>query len=137
MPVEAIGSTLSNQSTTGTNSVLNQEEFLKLFLTELNFQDPLEPINNREFLAQMAQFSALEQNRQTTESVNNLVFMSSTAQSVGLLGKVVNVAGIAGEQAGKVSSVQFTQSGPSLVVTLDSGAVLKDVKLSQVISVIN
>lgn len=137
MPVEAIGSTLSSQNATGTNSVLNQEEFLKLFLTELNFQDPLEPINNREFLAQMAQFSALEQNRQTTESVNNLVFMSSTAQSVGLLGKVVNVAGVAGEQTGKVSSVQFTQSGPSLVVTLDSGAVLKDVKLSQVISVIN
>ena len=137
MPVEAIGSPLSSNQTSPTRSVLNQEELLKLFLTELNFQDPLEPINNREFLAQMAQFSALEQNRQTTESIDNLVFMNSTAQSLGLLGRVVFVASPSGEKKGAVSSVQFTQNGPSLLVTLEDGSLLNDVRLSQVIRVVN
>lgn len=132
MPVDAIGSTLGDNSSALTKSTLNQEDFLRLFLTELNFQDPLEPLNNREFLAQMAQFSSLEQSRQATEQMENLVFMNSTAQSVGLLGRRVEVVGDAGTVTGTVSAIQFTSSGPLLSVTTAAGDALPNIRLSQV-----
>lgn len=139
MPVDAIGGVLSEQSATPTKSVLSQEDFLRLFLTELNFQDPMEPLNNREFLAQMAQFSSLQQAGETTKQIENLAFMNSTAQSVGLIGRNVTVASGTGEFTGAVTSVTFTQSGPLL--NISSGGqpptVLKDVRLSQVIRVQN
>ena len=132
MPVDAIGSQLGSSTDATAKSTLKQEDFLRLFLTELNFQDPLEPINNREFLAQMAQFASLEQSRQATESMENLVFMNSTAQSVGLLGRRVEVIGESGSVTGTVSAVQFSASGPLLSVNTDAGAALPNVRLSQV-----
>lgn len=132
MPVDAIGSSLGNETSALSKSTLNQEDFLRLFLTELNFQDPLEPINNREFLAQMAQFSSLEQARQATEQMESLVFMNSTSQSVGLLGKKVEVVSDAGNVTGSVSAIQFTSNGPLLSITTDAGDALPNVRLSQV-----
>jgi len=48
MAIEAIGNELSTTTSELAQSRLGQEDFIKLFLTELTFQDPLEPINNRE-----------------------------------------------------------------------------------------
>lgn len=43
------------------NNSLGQDAFLKILLTQIQHQDPLEPLQDREFIAQMAQFSSLEQ----------------------------------------------------------------------------
>ena len=43
------------------NAAVSQEDFLKILLTQLRFQDPLKPIDNQQFVAQLAQFSALEE----------------------------------------------------------------------------
>ncbi len=45
----------------GTGDALGREAFLRLLVTELKNQNPLDPVDNREFVAQLAQFSALEQ----------------------------------------------------------------------------
>jgi len=69
MPVDAIGTILNPQSATATQqNTIDQEDFIKLFLSQLQFQDPLEPVDNREFLAQLAQFSNLEQTRRTSQN---------------------------------------------------------------------
>ena len=74
MPVDAIGGVVSNGSTSvNSNSTIDQEGFIKLFLTQLQFQDPLEPVDNREFLAQLAQFSNLEQSRQLSLNTESLL----------------------------------------------------------------
>tara|TARA_B100000965_G_C19566046_1_gene746875 strand:+ start:1275 stop:1691 length:417 start_codon:yes stop_codon:yes gene_type:complete len=133
MAIDAIGSTLGSTSTELTQSTLGQEDFIKLFLTELTFQDPLEPINNREFLAQMAQFANLEQTRITNENTENLVAMNSTAQSLGLLGRQVEVLTESGESVlGEVSAISFSASGPVLTINGINGNVLPDVRLAQI-----
>jgi len=130
--MEAIGNVLSaGQQATGT-STLNQEDFIKLFLTQLNFQDPMEPVDNREFLAQIAQFSSLEQARQTGERINDLVTLNSTAQSVSILGRFVEVSNDFGVSTGTVSAVRFSAEGPLLTVTFTGGGVSSDIKLSQI-----
>jgi len=133
MAVEAIGSELSSTTTELAKSSLGQEDFIKLFLTELTFQDPLEPINNREFLAQMAQFANLEQTRITNENTNNLVSMNATGQSLDLLGRQAQIQTATGNTViGTVSAVAFSSTGPVLTVTQSNGSVVTDVRLSQI-----
>lgn len=132
MPVDAIGSALSSSATGLSQSSLTQDDFIKLFLTQLTFQDPLEPVDNREFLAQMAQFANLEQARVANENTNNLVTMSATSQSLGLLGKQVAVNSDAGSVLGSVSSISFSSTGPLLTISKSDGTVIPNVRLSQI-----
>jgi flagellar basal-body rod modification protein FlgD len=132
MPVDAIGAPLSQAVSPTQNSGLSQEDFIKLFLAQLNFQDPLKPLDNREFLAQMAQFANLQQSKTMSDDLKNLVFMNSTAQSIGLLGREVEVAGDNGAVTGTVKTISFSQSGPQLSVTTSDNNVLTGIKLSQV-----
>jgi flagellar basal-body rod modification protein FlgD len=133
MPVEAIGSVLNQEATTNlSNSTLNQEDFLKLFLAELNFQDPMEPVDNKEFLSQIAQFSAMDQNRKTTEEIENLVFLNSSAQSLGLLGQQVEFLDSSFIESGVISAVRFTDEGSLLTVQRTDGSFLPNIRMSQV-----
>jgi flagellar basal-body rod modification protein FlgD len=133
MPVDAIGSILNQQDASVTrNNTIDQEDFIKLFLSQLQFQDPLEPVDNREFLAQLAQFSNLEQTRQTSQNTEGMLVMSSAAQALGLLNKTVEVQVNGAANTGSVIAVNFTTSGPELSVQTTAGPVLTAIHLSQV-----
>ncbi len=133
MPVDAIGGVLNAQDTNATqNSTINQEDFIRLFLTQLQFQDPLEPVDNREFLAQLAQFTSLEQSRQTSQNTTDLLSMTATTQAVSLLNRQVDVNGLATAFTGTVIAVEFNSAGSQLTVRSTSGQVLTAIRLSQV-----
>lgn len=133
MPVDAIGSILNQADTTVTRqNTIDQEDFIKLFLSQLQFQDPLEPVDNREFLSQLAQFSNLEQTRQTSQNTEGLLVMNSSAQALALLGKTVEIQGTGAATVGSVIAVNFTSSGPELSISTTSGQILTSVRLSQV-----
>lgn len=84
---------------------LDKDDFLKILITQLQNQDPTNPMQDKEFIAQMAQFSSLEQmtNMATNFSKLSSVLNSSEAQS--LLGRTVEITD--GDKAiyGKVSQV--------------------------------
>ena len=133
MPVDAIGaSSGSPDAALAQNSTINQEDFMKLFLAQLQFQDPLEPVDNREFLAQLAQFSSLEQSRQTSRNTTDLLSMTAASQAVSLLDRQVDVEGLGPTFSGTVIAVEFTTSGAQLSVRDAAGIVRTGIRLSQV-----
>ncbi len=133
MAIDAIGSTVNSSSSSvqGRNTI-DQEGFIKLFLSQLQFQDPLEPVDNREFLAQLAQFSNLEQSRQLSLNTESLLTMTSASQALSLLNREVDVVQAQGYLvSGSVTAVQFTASGPELTVETSAG-VLTGIRLPQI-----
>ena len=92
---------------------LNRDSFLKLLVKELSNQDPLQPVNDKEFISQMAQFSALEQMHNVSKSVNKLTGM----QANNLVGKFVSGKDfVTGKLvSGKVKTVIHDSAGNSFL----------------------
>ncbi len=71
--------------------MLGQNEFLQLLVTQMRNQDPLSPMQDTEFIAQMAQFTSLEQSRQMRDDMKELKDREGFQQAVGLMGQSVTV----------------------------------------------
>jgi flagellar basal-body rod modification protein FlgD len=97
----------------------------------LKFQDPLKPLDNQEFLAQMAQFSSLEQTRQLNDRIDTLLTIQSSSQSIGLLGKTVDISTASGSVTGQVTTLTFRDGQPSMTVKVGD-QFLNDISLSQI-----
>jgi len=132
MPVDAIGATLDTPNTTTANSAVSQDDFIKLFLAQLSFQDPLEPVNNEQFLAQMAQFANLEQSRQIYETLQQQTTIKSSEQALTMLGRAVEVTTDTGNLLGTVSAVSFNQGGASMTITKADNSFISNIRISQV-----
>jgi flagellar basal-body rod modification protein FlgD len=93
------------------NSVLGQNDFLKLMIAQLQAQNPLEPANGNEYVTELAQFTQLEQ-------TTNLASASELSSAVQLIGHSVSYTdpSTGAAATGKVESVQSTSSGPTLTV---------------------
>jgi flagellar basal-body rod modification protein FlgD len=134
--VNAIGGTLNTQVSGATsNNTINQDAFIKLFLTQLQFQDPLQPLDNSQFLAQLAEFSNLQQSQQISQNTNDQLAIDATTQAVGLLNHKVTVQGQDASLPpliGDVTAIAFTTAGAQLTITDANGQVSTGILLSQV-----
>lgn len=96
-------------------SELGKDDFLKLLVTQMKYQDPLEPVDNTAYIAQMAQFSTLEQ-------MTNIAYEFSFVKSGQLMGKTVRAVaeGIGTNEpeniVGKVEKMLIDGNNISLMV---------------------
>ena len=132
MAIDAIGST---GSTNLQASSLGMEDFLKILLTQLTYQDPLKPMDNQQFMAQMAQFTSLEQTQQLNNKIATLITNQAALQSVGLIGKTVDITTSSGTATGTVSALSLSGDAPMLTIRTTAGATLSNISLSQLVSV--
>lgn len=132
MAIDAIGS--AGTTNLQANS-LGMEDFLKILLTQLTYQDPLKPMDNQQFMAQMAQFTSLEQTQQLNNKIATLITNQAALQSVGLIGKTVDVTTSSGAVTGTVSSLSLSGDSPLLTVRTTAGATLSNISLSQLVAV--
>lgn len=108
---------MSAAATTGTsatnpNATLNQADFLKLLVTQMTQQDPLNPQSDTDFAAQLAQFSSLQESTTMAGSMANI-------QASSLIGSTVSVASSANsdtETTGVVTGVDMSDGSPEIQV---------------------
>lgn len=74
-----------------TSQELGKDDFLKLLMTQMTHQDPTEPMDNSQFIAQMAQFSSLEQMYNVSQGFTKMAAMMSNNEAAGTLGKTVEL----------------------------------------------
>jgi len=79
-----LGNTLPSQN-------LGKQDFLKILLTQLSHQDPTAPMEDKEFIAQMAQFSSLEQMTNMAADFAKMARMLKAGEASGALGKAVEL----------------------------------------------
>jgi flagellar basal-body rod modification protein FlgD len=118
-----------------TQGTLGKDDFLKLFTTQLRYQDPLNPMDSTEFTSQLAQFSSLEQLTNISEQMNNLVLFQNSLQNTlttNLIGRKVKVDG-ADINLTDQAEINYTLSGNASEVKISisdsSGKIVREVNL--------
>ena len=104
----SVNNVASTANSKDNKNTLDKDAFLKLLVTQMQYQDPMEPTSNTEYMSQMAQFSSVEQ-------IQNLSTVFSAGQSMNLTGQyvILNVP----DGAGNISQV----SGLVDYVTMSEG----------------
>jgi flagellar basal-body rod modification protein FlgD len=97
--------------------VLGQNDFLKLLATQFRTQDPMKPMEDTAFIAQMAQFSSLEQSSAMAQTITALRADQLRATANSYLGHSVTVdAGEGRTAAGAVAAIDVSGPEPRLVI---------------------
>ena len=92
-------------------------DFLKLLTAQLQHQDPTNPMDSTQYVAQLAAFSQVEQAVQINSKLDQLLQSSSLAQADALIGRIVTSAD--GKTTGKVTEVRLLSDG--IVAVLEGG----------------
>lgn len=113
-------STLSGSSVKSAGNLDN--EFLQMLMTELQNQDPTNPVDSTTMLAQQAQFESLSQMQDLNTNLTALIDMQSVSQATTLVG--LTVVGTSGGTpvTGQVVGIQFQNGTPVLQVNTGKGA---------------
>ena len=127
----------SSSVTTATNDALGKDAFLKLLVAELSNQDPLNPMEDREFISQMATFSSLEQMQNMNKTLTSMSD-ANKFNAVQYIGKAVAFTSGDGEEAVKkvavVNHVWFDPNGSTILDTTEGEVPLEKVEGVSVIS---
>ena len=102
LPTSSSGSSLS--SNTGATLAGNFQTFLTLLTTQLQNQNPLDPLDTNQFTQQLVQFAGVEQQLKTNDQLQSLITLQQTAQSTQALGFVGKTAVVDGSTANMTSS---------------------------------
>ena len=113
----------SQTAKTAANNILGKDDFLKLMVAQMKNQDPMNPADDKDNIAQMAQFSSLEQITNLANATQELANRMSLTQNVGLLGHTVTYTGLDGTSvSGQVDGLNLASDGTaSLSVAGNAG----------------
>jgi len=137
MPVDAVtpstssaamATTQTSQTTTADERMgISRDAFMQLLLAQMRYQDPLSPMEDRDFIAQLAQLNTLEQLEQLNESLATFMGQQSLLRGAELIGKTIRGTTAQGEYVEGIV-VAVRASGADVVVSLGD----KDVPLKAV-----
>lgn len=117
--VDATGSSTAASAATAKTSAatVDYQSFLKLLVAELKNQDPTEPMDATQYMAQLASFSNVEQNIQTNNKLDDILQTSYLQQAGSIIGRTLTTPD--GELTGKIAEVRVFDDG--IVAVLESG----------------
>jgi len=104
--VDAFNKTISpDKPVKKPNEAMDRNDFLKILITQLSHQDPTQPVEDKEFIAQMAQFSSLEQITNMNEGLSKVADLVARSQALNVLGSSVDIADGDATVSGTVNAV--------------------------------
>lgn len=106
--------TTASTTTSTTKAQTDYQSFLKLLVAQMKNQDPTKPNDSTEFVAQLAQFSQVEQSIQLNTKLDGLLQSSSLSQADALIGRTITSAD--GAITGTVKEVKIASSGATAVL---------------------
>ena len=106
----------ATQQASATGAAVDYQAFLKLLVAEMKNQDPTEPMDSTQYVAQLASFSQVEQSVQINKKLDQMLQTSAVAQADALLGHTITSAD--GANSGVVTEVRLT-SDAIIAVTGD------------------
>lgn len=107
----------ANSTEQTSKSAVDYQSFLKLLVAEMKNQDPTNPMDSTQYVAQLAAFSQVEQSVQINSKLDQLLQSSSLAQADALIGRTITSAD--GKVTGKVAEVRLLSDG--IVAVLEGG----------------
>jgi flagellar basal-body rod modification protein FlgD len=116
--VSAVSSALSSAVTSATassSSLVSESTFLKLLVTELENQDPLNPQDSTQFVSQLASFSSLEQMTSLNTNMET-VLETSVTSLIGKTATVTDSSNTAGYTTGTITGIQYYSDGPAVKI---------------------
>jgi len=97
--------------------VMGKDMFLKLLVAQLRYQNPMEPVDSSQFMAQTAQFTMVEKLQAMAAQTDALVAGEASQRAAGLLGRQVSYVDAQGAtQTGVVTGTRFGTDGPVLLL---------------------
>ncbi|MDB5039500.1 MAG: flagellar hook capping protein [Candidatus Eremiobacteraeota bacterium] len=129
-----IGALINTPSTTpppASNSVLGQDQFLQLLTVQLQNQNPLQPMDTTQSIAQLAQFSSVQALTELKTSFSSFQSNFSVMQSAGLIGKTVSAAttdatGNSSSVTGTVKTISVVNGVPEFTLADSTGKLITD-----------
>lgn len=112
------------------NDGLGQDAFFKILITQLQNQDPLNPMEDREFVSQMAEFSSLEKNEKIYSLLEDKLGSNQVIDNSNLIGKEITASVEGVEMDGIVEAVK--SSDDKVLAVLDSGSEIEINNITQV-----
>lgn len=114
---------MSNQTTkvqaenvkTGTTE-LGQDDFLQLLMTQLKYQDPMNPLSNEDFIAQQAQFTQISELQKLNSAINSSNQMMQASSLIGKTVSLINPDNPTETIEGKVKEARFNEKGASILI---------------------
>ncbi len=139
-PVNSATSTLSPtpapaQSTAASAFGLGFDSLLKIILTQLTYQDPLKPMDNFQFVSQLAQFSQIQLGQTTNDNLQTLMSAQGALQATGLLGRQVDANGGSGLLSGRVVAVSLSDGAPKITIETEDKQTVAGLSLSSVFQI--
>ncbi len=132
-----IGNSMGMGGVAGPSGELGREEFLQLLVTQLQHQDPLEPTNNEDFIAQLATFSSLEQLQSINSGTQTGLLMQqsmSNALSTSLIGNdvLIDTSNVLVEQGAATDFMVDLTGDANLTVEISdsNGSVVRTMQIS-------
>lgn len=111
---------------------LGFDSLLKIILTQLTYQDPLKPMDNFQFVSQLAQFSQIQLGQTTNDDLETLVTAQGNQQAASLLGRQVDIGGGAGVVTGKVTAIAFDNGAPLITIQTADGSTISSISLGAI-----
>ncbi len=127
-PVLASGGTQTARNAFG----LEFQSLLRIILTQLTFQDPLKPLDNFQFVSQLAQFSQLQQGQTLNDQITNVLAAQSATQATSLLGRTVEFQSGATVLSGIVDTISFTTGQPTATIRTANGQTIPNVSIANI-----